>query len=73
METYRIRNAITTTLAATFTVASLALLGTATAIALTPCPTEDSSFCRWDANYQGNGEGTSFLSTWEEGPLFQLP
>ena len=28
---------------------------------LTPCPTEDSTNCFWDANAQGNGQGQSFF------------
>lgn len=27
----------------------------------TPCPTEDSTNCYWDAQAQGNGRGTSSL------------
>jgi hypothetical protein len=27
----------------------------------TPCPTEDSTNCYWDAQTQGNGRGTSSL------------
>lgn len=26
----------------------------------TPCPTEDSDWCYWDAAERGNGEGRSF-------------
>jgi hypothetical protein len=29
---------------------------------LPPCPTEDSSWCSWDARSQGNGAGTSFVA-----------
>ena len=28
---------------------------------LTPCPTEDSTNCVWDATAQGNGHGQSFI------------
>ena len=28
---------------------------------LTPCPTEDSANCVWDATIQGNGHGQSFI------------
>lgn len=28
---------------------------------ITPCPTEDSMNCYWDATLSGNGEGRSFL------------
>lgn len=31
-------------------------------ITLIPCPTEDSDNCYWDADIQGNGEGTSFVT-----------
>jgi hypothetical protein len=27
-----------------------------------PCPTEDSSWCGWDAAVQGNGRGQSFIA-----------
>jgi hypothetical protein len=27
-----------------------------------PCPTEDSTDCGWNAQQQGNGVGTSFVS-----------
>lgn len=29
-----------------------------------PCPTEDSSFCGWNAATQGNGTGASFIALW---------
>lgn len=29
----------------------------------TPCPTEDSDNCHWDAATQGNGQGQSFTVT----------
>jgi hypothetical protein len=29
---------------------------------LTPCPTEDSTMCRWDATAHGNGAGDSFIA-----------
>jgi hypothetical protein len=29
---------------------------------VTPCETEDSTGCRWDAETQGNGYGTSFVT-----------
>ncbi len=28
----------------------------------TPCPTEDSQGCYWDAAAHGNGQGTSFVA-----------
>jgi hypothetical protein len=31
-------------------------------LGLPACPTEDSTNCYWAAGYQGNGEGTSFIS-----------
>lgn len=39
-------------------------MGTLLAIALalsTPCPTEDSVSCYWDAQVRGNGAGHSFM------------
>lgn len=30
-------------------------------VILEPCPTEDSDNCYWDAQRQGNGEGSSFI------------
>lgn len=30
------------------------------------CPYEDSTMCVWDAENQGNGEGSSFLALTEE-------
>ena len=27
-----------------------------------PCPYEDSTFCTWDAESQGNGTGRSFVN-----------
>lgn len=30
----------------------------------TPCATEDSTFCHWDADTQGNGHGRSFTTYW---------
>jgi len=32
----------------------------------TPCATEDSTNCRWDASAQGNGMGTSFITVGTE-------
>lgn len=29
------------------------------------CPTEDSTWCVWNAASQGNGIGHSFVSLWE--------
>lgn len=29
------------------------------------CPTEDSTWCIWNAAAQGNKQGTSFISLWE--------
>lgn len=31
-------------------------------IILEPCPTEDSDNCYWDASFNGNGEGISFVT-----------
>jgi len=31
-------------------------------IQLTPCETEDSDNCYWDASTRGNGEGVSFIT-----------
>lgn len=42
-------------------IAGLALLG-GTAVAMTPCQTEDSTMCYWDAGTSGDGYGTSFVS-----------
>lgn len=36
----------------------------------TPCPTEDSQNCYWDADAAGNGSGESFLTV--EGHIFPL-
>lgn len=36
--------------------------GYGTVITLTPCVTEDSDNCYWDAVLNGNGEGTSFVT-----------
>lgn len=32
------------------------------ALLLSPCPSEDSNFCQWDAQTQGNGLGQSFVA-----------
>lgn len=37
------------------------------------CAAEDSAWCFWDARARGSGAGSSFLSTWEGGPVFYLP
>jgi len=38
------------------------LLVTLLMLILPPCPTEgDSTWCSWDAQSQGNGQGTSFV------------
>lgn len=29
---------------------------------LPPCPTEDSSYCYWDASERGNGLGRDFIA-----------
>ena len=39
--------------------ARLAKIGRST---LPTCPTEDSNNCQWDARYQGNGQGRSFVT-----------
>lgn len=33
----------------------------------TPCATEDSQNCRWDAEAHGNGLGSSFITVGPEG------
>lgn len=47
------------------------LLITLLMLLLPPCPTEDSSWCTWDATQQGNGQGTSFI-TLSEGTYITL-
>lgn len=32
--------------------------------AMPQCQYEDGSWCRWDAQTQGNGEGDSFVALW---------
>jgi len=39
-----------------------AAAGTLIAVVNTPCESEDSANCVWDAETRGNGEGRSFLS-----------
>jgi hypothetical protein len=39
-----------------------ATIGTAVGIYSTPCATEDSTNCRWDAETMGNGTGRSFIA-----------
>lgn len=48
--------------AALFAVLLSAALGSLAAVVSTPCPTEDSANCYWDAQGQGNGLGHSFIS-----------
>lgn len=31
----------------------------------TACVTEDSTYCHWDGDAQGNGQGRSFTTYWE--------
>lgn len=31
-------------------------------LTLAPCPTEDSTFCYWNANQRSNGQGISFIA-----------
>lgn len=44
-------------------------LGTIANVALnasqTPCATEDSTWCHWDAETRSNGQGSSFTTYWE--------
>lgn len=41
------------------------LLALAAAVSmLPPCEYEDSSWCYWQADRMGNGEGQSFISLW---------
>ena len=37
---------------------------------VTPCQTEDSNWCAWDASAQGNGQGQSFIAL---GPVTLYP
>jgi len=37
---------------------------------LTPCATEDSTNCHWDASVRGNGTGHSFIDL--EGTVYYL-
>lgn len=48
-------------IAASLFTLSLAL-GALAVPALTPCPTEDSTGCNWDASRHGNGQGDSFIA-----------
>lgn len=36
------------------------------------CPTEDSQWCYWNAQTQGNMVGNSFVATWEDGPIIPM-
>jgi len=38
----------------------------------TPCATEDSTWCTWHADTQGNGQGRSFVTLWD-GATIYLP
>lgn len=40
----------------------LAMIFTALLAAMPPCPAEDSDWCGWNAQEQGNGAGRSFIS-----------
>lgn len=31
-------------------------------LAFSPCPTEDSTWCVWNAEIEGNGRGRSFIA-----------
>jgi len=31
-------------------------------LTLSPCPTEDSTYCYWNASERSNGEGISFIA-----------
>ena len=33
---------------------------------LTPCPTEDSTLCNWNASEHGNGHGASYVALTED-------
>lgn len=50
----------------------LALSGLMIHVQVTPCPTEDSTWCYWDATSRGNGNGESFIALWE-GATIYLP
>ena len=47
------------------TLAGLSALFCIPMVEHTPCATEDSTWCHWDAETQGNGQGTSFTTYWE--------
>lgn len=47
------------------------LLITLLMLILPPCQHEDSSWCTWNAQEQGNGQGTSFV-TLAEGLSFTV-
>lgn len=52
------------TLALVLLVAWAAVTGLALQLS-TPCKTEDSTMCYWDASQHGNGTGKSFISLTE--------
>lgn len=43
----------------------VALMMAGSFVELRPCETEDDTWCYWDAELRGNGEGNSFISLWE--------
>ena len=50
-------------------VSALVALGLSALIITTPsnwpeCPTEDSTWCSWDASAQGNGQGSTVINFW---------
>lgn len=49
----------------------MTIIGLILALLLPPCPTEDSTWCSWDAAEQGNGRGSSFV-TLDEGTIIYL-
>ena len=49
--------------------AVLALSGALITVRQTPCPTEDSTNCFWDAQSRGNGQGRSYMDLFG----YQLP
>lgn len=53
-------------LAATLLLAWCAATGAALHVVATPCKTEDSTFCTWDAAARSNGKGISFIAVTPE-------
>jgi hypothetical protein len=51
---------------AILTVAVLGFAQPAPRDGVPPCPTEDSWYCHWNAAYQGNHHGYSFISVGDD-------